>query len=141
MTRSVLIPEATAATKDNGMFRNKKRLNEDAREHMHGSIHNSEVLTKTHGRQEELKNVDEKEILHCQHVLSIKNHYKNQRHADALQKQIAKCNTNKIENASMKIRGIDYVPLLVGQVQVGKVTSTQRELLIEEIHMRGTQRR
>ena len=36
----------------------------------------------------------------------------------------------------MKIRSIDCTPLLVGQVQVGKATNSQRELLVEELHVR-----
>ena len=55
---------------------NKKRRNEDARDCVCGSMRNAEVLTKTCGRQKELKNVDEKEVLHCQHALSVKNHCK-----------------------------------------------------------------
>ena len=36
----------------------------------------------------------------------------------------------------MKIRGIDHAPLVSRQAQVGKVTNAQRELLIEELHVR-----
>ena len=36
----------------------------------------------------------------------------------------------------MKIRGIDCIPNLVRQVQDGKVTNTQMELLIEELHVK-----
>ena len=54
MMLSVLIPEATAATKDNHFFINRKRRNEDAIDYIHGSTCNAEVLAKTCGHQEEL---------------------------------------------------------------------------------------
>ena len=44
---------------------------------------------------------------------------------------------NKSENVSMKVRGIDFVPLLLGHAHVGKATNAQQKLLIEELCVRG----
>ena len=43
----------------------------------------------------------------------------------------------KRPNASMQITGVEYTPLLLGQVQIGNIHNTQRELLIEELMLRG----
>ena len=37
----------------------------------------------------------------------------------------------------MAITGIEYTPLLLGQVQIGTMRSSQRELLVEELIIRG----
>ena len=37
----------------------------------------------------------------------------------------------------MKVSGVTYTPLLLGQVQIGTITNAQRELMIEELYLRG----
>ena len=37
----------------------------------------------------------------------------------------------------MAITGIEYTPLLLGQVQISTIHSSQRELLVKELIMRG----
>ena len=37
----------------------------------------------------------------------------------------------------MAITSIEYTPLLLGQVQISTMHSSQRELLVEELIMRG----
>ena len=43
----------------------------------------------------------------------------------------------KRSNAPMKIAGVERAPLPLGQVQIGTAHSNQRELLIEELKLRG----
>jgi hypothetical protein len=54
-----------------------------------------------------------------------------------VEKHVAAKNKNKSKNTSMKIRGIDYMPLLLGQAQIGVVTNAYRELVIKELHLRS----
>ena len=37
----------------------------------------------------------------------------------------------------MRVRGIDFAPLLLRHAQIGKVTNVQRKLMIEESCLRG----
>ena len=43
----------------------------------------------------------------------------------------------KQQNATMKVSGATHAPLLLGNVQIGTITNIQRELMIEELHLRG----
>ena len=43
----------------------------------------------------------------------------------------------KRDNAAMQITGVNDTPMMEGKVQIGNVHNDQRELLIEELYLRG----
>ena len=76
MMRSLMIPDGTTAMKENEEHQN--------RDHLCGTMCNTEMLTKKCHRQEELKQIHEEETEHCKTVLSMKKHCKKQRHDDTV---------------------------------------------------------
>jgi hypothetical protein len=137
MIRSVTLPQVTLAVKESEQFKSRKRKNDEARDYVYGQRYTSEVLTGTYARQEELSKIDVAEIEHCREVLSKKNHFKKRRHDDTLQKYSNLMNKEKRDNTAMQVKGVHYTPLILGKVQLGKITNAQRELLIEELKMRN----
>ena len=137
MMRSTLLPEVTAAVKESGSFKNRKRRRDDAREHACHQLRNKEVLARTCFSIDELGTIDKKELIHCKNILQISNHHKKQRHSNAADKLISSMDKVKQPNATMKVTGAARVPLLLGKVQIGAITNAQCKLMIEESHLRG----
>ena len=76
MMRSVMLQDTTASVKESGQFKNRKRRNDEAREHICGKHYDTEVLTRTYHRLDELQTISEEEITHCRNVLRSDNHHK-----------------------------------------------------------------
>ena len=108
-----------------------KNSNDDARDCTCKNMHDANMLEKPHQCQEQLLSTDDVDLAHFRNVLSEQNHCKKQRLYDSVQKHITTNHITKSHNTSMKIRGICCAPLLLGQVQIGKVTNAHRELVIE----------
>ena len=136
MMRSAVLSDVATSAKDSEEFINRKRRNEDARECACGHRCNAEVLARTNRRLDELEIIDDKEIAHCRDALNSQNHCEKQRHSNAVEKHVT-ANKTKQPNASVRIAGANFTPLLVGKVQIGTITNIQRELIIEELFLRG----
>ena len=61
-------------------------------------------------------------------------HYKQRE--DMVQRYIQQKDMTKHPNASIKLSSAEYTPLLLGQVQISKIHSSQQELLVEELMLR-----
>ena len=77
------------------------------------------------------------DIKYSKMILSKNNHYYHKRQQDTIDKYTLSKDINKRLNAAMKISSVEYTPLLLSQVQIGIIYSTQRELLMEELMLRG----
>ena len=137
MIRSLTIPMVTSAIKESEEYRNRKRRNEEAKDYLHSQWYNAQVLTSNFNRRTELKDVTEAEFIYAKTVLSEHEHYHKKRQAATVTKYAQSKDIMKRSNASMKITGVEYAPLLLGQVQIGTAHNDQRDLLIEELLLRG----
>ena len=77
------------------------------------------------------------DIKYSKMVLLENYHYYCEWQQDIVDKHALLKNISKRPNAVMKISSIEHVPLLLRQVQIGTMHSAQRELLIEELSLRG----
>ena len=84
-----------------------------------------------------MNTVPVEDIEYSKMVLSENNHYHHKWQQDIIDKYTLLKDISKRSNATMKISGVEYTPLLLGQVQIGTNYSTQRELLMEELMLRG----
>lgn len=85
----------------------------------------------------DIKDVNEEELNHCQKVFNSKYHYKQKRRIETVSTFNASKDKDKRPNNAMEVDGVQYTPLLLGKVQLGNVTNVQRELIIEELLIRG----
>ena len=76
-------------------------------------------------------------ITSCSNALKKDNHCKTQRYSRNFTEFTSSKAKEKRSSASMKVRGIDFTHLLLGEVQLGGTHNLQRELLTEELFLRG----
>ena len=96
-------------------------------------MYNEELIKCTYLRYKELAEIPSKEIDYCRNVLHKENHFKTERQDAIVQKYYERKDIKKIANATMKIIGIYFTPLLLGKVQIGTIHNTQHDLFIEEL--------
>ena len=137
MIRSVTLPEITASVKKNEMFKNRKRKSENGREFACGTTCNTEVLTSTCDRQKSIESSPNVEIEYCNNALNSINQHKETRQSNTLSKFVSGKDKEKRQNTSMMIKGVSCTLLVLGKVQIGTIHNDQRELLIEELFLRG----
>ena len=137
MIRSLTAPSVSSAIKESDEFKNRVRKNNEAKDFLHNQIRGAEVLAGTFNRCNELLTVPKEEIQHSKMTLSNEQHCHHKRHQGTATKRIQSKDRTKRPSAVVRISGVERVPLLLGQVQIGTTRSSQRELLIEELLMRG----
>jgi len=138
MIRSVHVSQVASSLKNNPEFKNRKRKNENAKDFLHGQQYNVELLTNTFDRRSELALVSEGDKQYSKDIMDQKHHYKKKRHEIIVSKYIQRKDKERRSNATVA-SGIEYTPLLLGKVQLGTVHNDQRELLIEELRLRGVE--
>ena len=69
-------------------------------------------------------------------ILSKESHYHNKHQQDAVTKHTSLKRKSKSPNAAMTIDGVEHTPLFLGQVQIGTIHSSQREMLIDWLMIR-----
>ena len=137
MIRSLSIPMVSSAIKDTDEFKQRVRRNDDAKEYLHNMKFNEQVLTSNFERQQELAAIPKADIAYSKTVLSKETHYYHKRQQGTVPKYTQLKNKSKRPNAAITISGVEYTPLLLGQVQIGTIHSSQWELLVEELMIRS----
>ena len=137
MMRSLSILMVASAIKESDRFKNRVRRNEEAKDFLRNQPHNAEALAANFCRINELNVVPVEDIECSKIALSKNNHCHCKRQQGTIDKYALSKIISKRPNAAMKISGVERTPLLLSQVQIGTIHSTQRELLMEELMLRG----
>ena len=135
--RSFVVLEITATVEDSDNFKHRKRRNDNVRGYVHAHAYNKEVLTRTYRHIDEIGAINDKELIHCKIILQSNDHCKKQRYHNDVDKHLGSMEKLKQPNAAMKISGVVRAPLLVCNVQIVAISNIQRELMIDELHLRG----
>ena len=98
--------------------------------------HDDQALASNFERQQELTRAPRSDIAFSKTMRFKESHYYNKRQQDTVTKHTSLKNESKRPNAAMTIAGVEHTPLLMGQVQIGTIHSSQRGLLIEELMIR-----
>ena len=138
MIRSVTANQVATAVKQSEQIKNHKRQNDDARDFLHGQENDKQALTCACDRHEEMKSIPKEECHCCQSALNKTHRFKKQRHSTTIQRFVDSKDKTKCPHKAMVATGVDHTPLLLGKVQLDSIHNDQRELLIEELHVRGT---
>ena len=121
----------TSAVKEREDFKTRERINDEVRDFICGERCTTELLTDTCTRQQQLSLIDTSDKMHCKNILSKENHHERRRHTNTLIKCAENMHNDKCYDSVLRAAGVEYAPLLIGKVQIGKITIARRELAIE----------
>lgn len=111
--------------KKNKDFKERNRINENAKEYLYGRIYNKELLTKTYSCYKEISGVTAEEIDYCQNILNFGNYFKNEQQKEIIQKFKKHKDKDKLENSTMKVSSINFTLLLLSKVQLRIIHNNQ----------------
>ena len=113
-------------------------MNVSAKDFVRGRVYNKKFLERVKKCLQEVTSTPDNGIQCCLKVLNLTSHHKYESRHETTQKCIGSQDNDKHNNASMRIVGIRFTPLLLGKVQIVNVHIIQRDLLIKKLYLHGT---
>lgn len=131
--RSYFLPTSKQAMEEDDDFTNRKRTNEDSKSFHATKVFNKSLLTQAQSAFP--TEVQPEEMADCCSMLDKNNHVKAIRTADMVNETMA--SEPKADDATIRKSGADFVPLLEGHAQFGKLGTVHEKNAQEELRLRN----
>ena len=82
-------------------------------------------------------NVDENELKFCKNVLSKTNHHQHNRTNELINLIKVSNDAPRVDDANMKVTGVQMSPFLIGKVQFGKLGAMHVSHMVHELRLRN----
>ena len=131
--RSYFVPNTKETLQEDEDFINRKRTNEDTREFYCAKLFNKNLLVQfcSDFPTETIK--EEHEC--CHNVVGKASHVKETRASDMVHDTTS--SAPKADNTTIRKAGVDFAPLLEGNIQLGKVGTFHKNLAMNEFRLRN----